>query len=192
MKVSSPMSVLVGYASRFGSTHEIAERIAATLRARGLTADVRPVDELDDVRSYDGVVIGSGVYDGTWTRAAGALVRTHARVLAEKPVWLFSVGSFGDSHPLIGRLMRKEPKEIEEFEQSIHPRDYRVFAGVIDLEHWPAWARLIFRGLGGHSGDNRHWPEIDAWAEEIALAIRAPHGVSAFEVGRRLHRRAFT
>ena len=55
----------------------------------------------------------------------------------EKPVWLFSVGSFGDQHPIVGGLIKKEPKEISEFEQMLHPRDYRVFAGVIDLDHWP-------------------------------------------------------
>ena len=53
------------------------------------------------------------------------------------------------------------------------PRDYRVFAGVIDLDHWPAWGRLLFKALGGHAGDNRQWPDIDAWAERIAQELRA-------------------
>jgi menaquinone-dependent protoporphyrinogen oxidase len=83
-------------------------------------------------------------------------------------VWLFSVGSFGDRHPIVCGLIKKEPKEISEFEQTLHPRDYRVFAGVIDLDHWPAWGRLLFKALGGHAGDNRQWPDIDAWAERIA------------------------
>jgi menaquinone-dependent protoporphyrinogen oxidase len=87
---------------------------------------------------------------------------------------LFSVGSFGDRHPIVGTLIKKEPKEIGEFEHTLHPRDYRVFAGVIDLDHWPAWGRLLFKALGGHAGDNRQWPDIDAWAEEIARELRAP------------------
>jgi menaquinone-dependent protoporphyrinogen oxidase len=87
-------------------------------------------------------------------------------------VWLFSVGSFGDRHPIIGGLIKKEPKEISEFEQMLRPRDYRVFAGVIDLDHWPAWGRLLFKALGGHAGDNRQWPDIEAWAEEIAHQLR--------------------
>ena len=78
-----------------------------------------------------------------------------------------------DQHPIIGALMKNEPKEISEFEQAIRPRDYRVFAGVIDLDHWPAWGRLLFKALGGQPGDNRQWPDIDAWAEDIAKAIRA-------------------
>src|SRR6186997_2974837 len=129
------MRLLIGYASRFGSTRDIAIRIADTLRARGNEVDVRSIDEIESFDRYDAVVFGSGVYDGSWTPEARDLLRRHAAALARKPVWLFSVGSFGDRHPIIGPLMRKEPKEISEFEQSTHPRDYRVFAGVIDLEH---------------------------------------------------------
>jgi menaquinone-dependent protoporphyrinogen IX oxidase len=90
-------------------------------------------------------VFGSGVYDGSWTAEATEFMRRHAVVLAHKPLWLFSVGSFGDRHPIVGGLIKKEPKEISEFEQTLHPRDYRVFAGVIDLDHWPAWGRLLFK-----------------------------------------------
>ena len=167
------MRMLIGYASRFGSTRDIAIRIADTLRARGNDVDVRSIDEITNLDRYDAAVFGSGVYDGSWTTEATELMRRHALVLARKPVWLFSVGSFGDRHPIVGGLIKKEPKEISEFEQALHPRDYRVFAGVIDLDHWPAWGRLLFKALGGHGGDNRQWPDIDAWAERIAQELRA-------------------
>ena len=166
------MRMLIGYASRFGSTRDIAIRIADTLRAPDSDVDVRSIDEISDFDRYDAVVFGSGVYDGSWTGEATELMRRHAAVLARKPVWLFSVGSFGDRHPIVGGLIKKEPKEISEFEQLLHPRNYRVFAGVIDLDHWPAWGRLLFKALGGHAGDNRQWPDIDAWAEKISHEIR--------------------
>lgn len=166
------MRVLIGYASRFGSTRDIAVRIADTVRTHGNEVDVRSVEEISDVDRYDAVVFGSGVYDGSWPAEATGLMRRHAAALAQKPVWLFTVGSFGDRHPIVGGLIKKEPKEIGEFEEMLHPRDYRVFAGVIDLEHWPAWGRLLFKALGGHAGDNRHWSDIDSWAEDISSEIR--------------------
>jgi menaquinone-dependent protoporphyrinogen oxidase len=165
------MAVLVGYASRFGSTRDIARRIAATIRRYGAEVDVRSVDEIPDFVRYDAVVFGGGVYDQAWTAEATALVRQQAAVLAGKPVWLFSVGSFGDRHPIVGGLMKNEPREIAELQKTIHARDYRVFAGVIDLDNWPAWGRLMFKALGGRAGDNRSWHDIDAWAEEIAYAL---------------------
>jgi menaquinone-dependent protoporphyrinogen oxidase len=166
------MRMLIGYASRFGSTRDIAIRIAGTVRTHGNEVDVRSVDEISDFDPYDAVVFGSGVYDGSWTAEATDLVRRHAPVLARNPLWWDSVGSFGHRLPIDGAQNKKEPKEIGEFEQTVRPRDYRVFAGVIDLDHWPAWGRLLFKALGGHAGDNRQWPDIDAWAEEIAHELR--------------------
>jgi len=147
--------VLVGYASRFGSTRDIALRIAVTMRSRGSDVDAAPVGDIPDVAPYDAVIFGSGVYDGAWPTEAAEFVRRHSAVLARKPVWLFSVGSFGDGHPVVGRLIKKEPREISEFEGALHPRDYRVFAGVIDLDHWPAWGRILFKALGGQAVDRR-------------------------------------
>ena len=173
--VANTMRMLIGFASRFGSTRDIATRIASIVRTHGIDVDVRTVDEISDFGPYDAVVFGSGVYDGSWTLEATNLMRRHAAVLARKPVWLFSVGSFGDRHPIVGKLIKKEPKDIGDLERTLHPRDYRVFAGVIDLDHWPAWGRILFKAFGGHAGDNRQWPDIDAWAEEIARELRAPH-----------------
>jgi len=62
--------MLIGYASRFGSTRDIAIRIAGTIRTHGNDVDVRSVDEIADFGRYDAVVFGSGVYDGSWTAEA--------------------------------------------------------------------------------------------------------------------------
>ena len=62
--VAGTTRVLIGYASRFGSTRDIAMRIADTVRTHGGEVDVRSVDEIADFGPYDAVVLGSGVYDG--------------------------------------------------------------------------------------------------------------------------------
>ena len=77
------MRVLIGYASRFGSTRDIAMRIADTIRTHGNEVDVRSVEEISDCDPYDAVVFGSGVYDGSWTAEATALMRRHAAALAK-------------------------------------------------------------------------------------------------------------
>jgi menaquinone-dependent protoporphyrinogen oxidase len=156
--VAKTIRVLIGYASRFGSTRDIANRIADAVRKDGSDVDVRSVDGISDLDHYDAVVFGSGVSDGSWTAEATELMRRHAVVLAHEPVWLFSVGSFGDRHPIVGGLIKKEPKEISEFEHTLHPRDDRVFAGVIDLDHWPAWGRLLFKPSAGTRGTTASGP----------------------------------
>ena len=82
-----------------------------------------------------------------------------------------TVGSFGDTKPLIGPLTHTEPRGIAEIRADIHPREYGVFQGVIQKHQWPFWSRLFFRAFGGRFGDHRDLPTIDAWADGIAIAL---------------------
>lgn len=166
--------VLVAYSTRFGSTAGVADRIAQALRRAGLPADVRLVgdlEEADAVDRYAAVVVGGPVFSGAWLPEADAFFARHGAALAHRPVWLFSVGSFGDRRRGIGRMMKREPRQIDAITQAVRPRDYRVFAGVIRREQWPLPARIFFHLCGGRLGDNRDWDEIERWAGAIAAEI---------------------
>ena len=167
-------NTLVAYAGEHGSTRGIAERMGNRLAQAGARITVLAVDDVADVAEYDAVVLGSGVYRQRWIPSATQFVRTNRAALAAQRVWLFSVGSFGDTHRGIGRLMRREPREIGEFENSIHPQEYRAFAGAIERHQWPLPSRLFFHAFGGHFGDNRDWPAIESWADKIARALTDP------------------
>ncbi|HST39536.1 MAG TPA: flavodoxin domain-containing protein [Conexibacter sp.] len=165
--------VLVVYASRNGATRGVAERIAERIGERGRLVELRAAEEVADFSAYDAVVLGSAIYNRAWLPAAAALASANRGSLAGRRVWLFSVGSFADSHRVMGRLMRRSPRGIGALRRAIAPRGYRVFAGVIRREQWPWFGRALLRLLGGHLGDNRDWDAIDAWALEIASALRA-------------------
>jgi menaquinone-dependent protoporphyrinogen oxidase len=166
-------TVLVAFASAHGSTQGVADRIAARLRERGVQVVSRPVDDISDLGPYDAVILGSAVYSQSWIQTASSFLREHADALARRRVWLFSVGSFGDTHRVIGRLMKKEPHDIEEFYKAVHPREYRVFAGAIQRNQWPPISRVFFHAFGGRFGDNRDWLAIDSWADTIAQSLMA-------------------
>ena len=51
-------TILVTYASMGGSTGEVAESIGDEIARSGLRVEVLPIDQVDDVKAYDGVVIG--------------------------------------------------------------------------------------------------------------------------------------
>jgi hypothetical protein len=72
---------------------------------------------------------------------------------------------------MIGPLTHKEPKHIAEIRSSLHPREYRVFQGVVRKHQWPFWSRMFFHAFGGRFGDHREWPVIEAWADQIALVL---------------------
>jgi menaquinone-dependent protoporphyrinogen oxidase len=165
------MNVLVAYASRNGATTGIAERLSSRISGPTIVTTVRRVDTVESLDSFDAVVLGAPVYDQAWPAEAERFVAAQAEQLAARPLWLFSVGSFGDDGRLIGPLARKEPHDIEATLAKLRPRDYRVFRGVIQKHQWPFWSRLLFHLVGGRFGDHRNWPEIEAWGEEIGAAL---------------------
>jgi menaquinone-dependent protoporphyrinogen IX oxidase len=173
LRPDGDVRVLVAYASRYGSTRGVAERIARTLAQSGNHVELQPADQVADASAYDAVVVGSPVFNQRWLPEAEQFVQRGQEALAARPVWLFSVGTFGDRKRFIGPMMKREPKGIADIQQAIGPRDYRVFAGVIDRHQWPYLSRLFFYALGGRLGDNRDWADIDSWASQIARSLLA-------------------
>ena len=169
----STAHVLVAYCTRSGSTAGVAARIAAGLRDHGHRVDLRTVSDAGAPGGHDAVVLGSPVFDGRWMPEADAYAAEHAAELTLRAVWIFSVGTFGDTKRLRGPLARREPRNIDDLRTAVRPRGYRVFAGAIDRDAWPRMARLVFHAIGGRFGDNRDWAEIDRWAAQIAEELDA-------------------
>jgi menaquinone-dependent protoporphyrinogen oxidase len=178
------MNVLVAYASKYGATREIAERLADRMRAAGLAAQAEPVTRVTDLSGYSAFVIGSAAYLGHWLNDATVFVRRNQAVLATKPVWLFSSGPLG-TEPTDAKGQDKrgaaEPKEFAELIETIKPIGSRVFFGALDpgtlgfrdraMRALPA-GRALFP-----EGDFRDWPDIDTWAAGIAVELStAPAG----------------
>jgi menaquinone-dependent protoporphyrinogen oxidase len=178
------MRILVVYASRYGSTQGIAERIASTLNESGQQAAAVPAGKAGLLDGYDAFVIGSAAYMASWMKEATDFVRRNASQLRGKPVWLFSSGPIGTATvDAQGRDVRETtvPKEIAEFTTSIGPRDHHVFFGAFDHTKLNLTHRLVYALPAMKDvltdGDFRDWEEIDAWAKEIAAALVAA-GVS--------------
>lgn len=174
------MKVLVAYASKYGATREIAERLADRLSAAGLEAQAQPVTTVSDPSGYGAFVIGSAAYLGHWLKEATEFVRRNQAVLATKPVWLFSSGPLG-TEPTDAQGQDKpgatEPKEFAEFEETIKPIGTRVFFGALDPGKLGFRDRAMRTLPAGRAlfpeGDFRDWPDIDAWAAGIAVELTA-------------------
>ena len=183
------MTTLVAYASRYGATQGIAERIGARLTGAGQQVEVRSVKDAGDLAGYDAFVIGSAAYMGSWMKVARDFTQAHRAVLSTRPVWLFSSGPIGtattDSR---GRdvVAAAAPKEFGELATAIGAHDQRVFFGALDrsklrgahrvMATLPAAGKLFIEG------DFRDWEAIDAWADGIARELGAPappEGVSS-------------
>lgn len=178
------MRLLVVYASRYGSTRGIAERIAQTLSTAGHQAATAVATKGLRLEGFDACVIGSAVYMGSWLNDATELVRRNEDLLRNMPVWLFSSGPLGtETKDAQGCDVRKStvPKQIAEFELSFKPRGHRVFFGAFDHIKLNFAHRMVYAMPAAKQlftdGDFRDWDEIDAWATGIAEAL-TPAGVS--------------
>lgn len=165
--------VLVIYASKHGSTQEIAETIAAELTARGLEADLHNAEAPTEITAYDAVVVGSAIYAGNWLPAAVQFVKENVAQLAQRPVWVFSSGPLGEgpASELVDGWT--QPRSLDSAFAQIVPRDVTVFHGKIDFDSLSWGERLIFRAVRGQTGDFRDWEAIRAWAGEIATALQS-------------------
>lgn len=164
------MRALVTYASRHGGTAGIADLIGAVLRETELDdvhVDVIAADDVEEMASYDAVVVGSAVYAGHWLESARALVRRHASDLRRRDVWLFSSGPVGD--PAVPHTEAVEAPHLAELVSAV---GYRTFAGRLRPAYLRMAERAQIRSEHAVEGDYRDWVAIREWAADIAATLR--------------------
>src|SRR5690554_2734947 len=84
--------VLVAYATRYGSTQEVAEVIAQTLNRSGLPADVMPARQVRTLAGYGPIVLGAALYMHHWHKDAIRFLSRFRAALSERPVAVFALG----------------------------------------------------------------------------------------------------
>lgn len=160
--------VLVVSASRHGSTHDVAERVAGELSLHGHDVHVREVPDTtaEDIEAAEAVVIGSGVYRGRWLDEAVLLVRAHAELLEQRAVWLFSTGPAGEGHrapPLL---------DLAELVATCDPRGHRTFGGRVQRDLLSLRERVSAEVLRLAEGDHRDLEAVHRWAAGIAADLK--------------------
>jgi menaquinone-dependent protoporphyrinogen oxidase len=165
-------SVLIAYATKYGATAEIAEKIGEVLRQAGLTADVLPADQVGEVNSYTAVVLGSAVYAGQWRGEAVKLLEANEQQLTNRAVWFFSSGPTGEGDPV--QIMKgfRFPAAQQPIADRIKPRDIAFFHGSIDMKKLNLAEKVLVKGIKAPTGDFRDWNAITAWANSIATVLK--------------------
>jgi menaquinone-dependent protoporphyrinogen oxidase len=161
--------VLVAFATRFGSTREIASAIAAELISEGMDATAAEATSALNPDDYDAFVIGSPLYGNKWMGAAGMFAAITSERINGKPVALFSIGTLSvgneqagqaEHDAFIGKLREVAPK--------LNVVSDALFTGYFDRANLPWYLRIIDRFAPTPQGDHRNWPAIHAWAKSVA------------------------
>ena len=168
--------ILVACASKYGSTQEVAEAIAATLRERRLGADLQLMRKVRTLEGYGAVVLGAPIYLGLWHKDALNFLSRNEEALAQRPVAIFALGpTSADEKEMQGSRAQLD-KELAKYPW-LTPVALEVFAGRYNPARFNLPDRLItslpaspLHGMP--ASDVRDWPAIRAWADNLAAKLQ--------------------
>ena len=175
----SAKKVLVAYYTRHGSTASIAMEIGDQLCELGFNADVRFVKNVpfyEDLKDYDGFVLGSAIYWSQLTPEFLSFFKLYEEVLATKPVFVFStcMSMQRDNNMNRKRVRSYMLKGLRQA-PTVKPLRLGLFAGNFDYEKntLPEGAIMgsIFTLTPLEPGDHRDMAKVRSWAKEVASLI---------------------
>ena len=164
--------VLVAYATKYGATKEIAEKIGEVINDTGLPADVRAAKDVNDLSPYRAVVLGSAIYIGNWRKHAAKFLIENAAALKEREVWIFSSGPVGEGNPIDLLDGWRFPGKLEPVVENIQPQDVVVFHGAVFETKMNFIEKWMMKNMNSPVGDFRDWEAIAAWAQSIAASLK--------------------
>ena len=167
-------SILIVYATRYGSTQEVAEAVGRRLREQGLSVQVRRAREVRSLDGFSAAVLGAPLYIGSLLREARRFLNRHRTALSRIPVAIFALGpvhggkELDDARTQLAAALAKLPW--------LRPVATEVFVGKYD----PAKLRFPdsllailpaspLHGVSAHDG--RDWPAIRAWADTLPAVL---------------------
>lgn len=163
--------ILVAFASKYGSTTQIAENIALRLKKSGCIPVVKDIKEISSLAGYSAVVVGSAVYAGSWLKEAANFLEKFQNDLVLLPTWFFSAGPTGKGDPVEQMRGWRFPDVLKPLAEKIGPRDIAFFHGVLDMSKLRLGEKLIVHALKAPVGDFRDWETINRWADQIARSL---------------------
>src|SRR5512134_329424 len=159
-------SGLVAYATRFGSTQEVAESVAATLREAGLKVDLRLMSQVESLDQYEAVVLVAAIYNAKWHAEVHQFLARHQAALAQHPVVIFTLGPLSSSASAMRNSRRQLDKELAKY-RWLKPVAVEVFAGKYD----PKKPGMNFFERLLPARDYRNWEAIRAWASALPAQL---------------------
>lgn len=164
--------ILVAYATKAGSTREVAEFVGQVLRDAGAEVDVRLAREVFDVSWYDSVVLGTAIRSGHPLPEAIGFAQRHQVELRGMPVAYFTLGiTMIDDTPENRKTATDFARPLLQITQ---PVSLGLFAGAVDHTRIAQPRRFLLRFVKSGpmaDADHRDWDIIRNWAKGLVPAL---------------------
>ncbi|TAJ44136.1 flavodoxin domain-containing protein [Methanofollis fontis] len=165
MAENTKEKILIAYASRYGSTQEIAESMARILEEQGFAIDCMNVMDVRDIGPYAAVVAGSPIYMGKWLVEAVDFIKLFRNDLKIRPLAIFAVGySMKEESDVIRKSARASMSEVTMY---VQPQAEGLFAGKFDPDTMSQADLQIMKMAGAVPGDARDWTMIGNWTRAL-------------------------
>ena len=153
--------VLVGYATRAGSTAEAAGIIADELRVRGFDVVVADLRDDPDPAGFDGFVLGSATQALTWLPESLTWLRNHGERIGRVALFNLSITAVDPAKQDVALGHNKAAAEL------VEAISQAAFAGRYAPERVGFLKKLLFRVLAKKPADHVDPPTIRAWARGL-------------------------
>lgn len=167
--------VLIAYTTRYGSTREVAEAIAATLQENGLQIELQPMRKVQVIENVQAVILGAPIYIGNLQKDFGQFLNRHQQVLTGLPVGVFALGPISEDEKEWAETRTQLEKTLEKYPW-FKPAAVELFGGKYDPAklRFPDNLLLKFPASPLHdlpARDVRNWDAIQDWAKQFAAAL---------------------
>lgn len=168
--------VLVAYASQYGSTQEVAEAIAATLRESNLAVDLQPMRKVKSLAGYGAIVLGAPMYMGSLHKDLLSFLALHQEVFTQQPPAIYVLGPLSMDEKEWQGCRAMLDKELAKY-LWLAPLAVEMFGGKYD----PARLNLPHRLIaslpasplhGIPAKDLRDWAAIQNWGKTLAMKFQ--------------------
>lgn len=163
--------ILITYATRTGSTAEIAGEIAKTLAARGESVDVLPVERVTGLSQYAAVVVGSAVRFGQWLPEAQKFVEAQSSALNRLPTAFFTVHGLNLGDDEASRTQRQA--YLAPVRKLVQARSEAFFGGLIDLSKLKFFERVLAKAVKGAGAGRLDLDAVRRWTETAHAQLLA-------------------
>lgn len=168
-----PASLLITWATRSGSTEEVARQVAAVLIEKGIAVDVRSMREVSSLEGYRAVILGAPLYIGHLHRDARHFLAARREELCARRVALFVRGPIHAEPGEFATAERQLQRELRKFPW-FAPVVQQIFGGRWDpstLQFPLSWMPALRKVA---ASDARDWAAIRAWAAGLETRLASP------------------